>query len=266
MRLPVKFDQPPVVEVVIGVMFRELDQMRAPHLGVFWSKLREQFPVTEERPALDPLIELMDPQAPIRMEFLSTLPLPRIWLIAQDGRSLLQIQRDRFLYNWKRVDATDSYPTYGQVIAKFEEHWRQFCRFVRDESLGNIEFRQFELTYVNHIRRESGLDISGEYGLLVDHVRKNTPERFLPTPEGFDWRTVYRFPENAGRLHILARSLITPDRERFVQLDMTARGIPSDRTDIGRRAWFDLAHEWITHGFADATSHETQLLGWRRTQ
>lgn len=266
-RTPVKFDRPPVVEVVCGVLFNDLPALRVPHIGLFWSGVRADFPNTEERPPLTPLIELPElvPEQPVQIELLNLLPLPRVWLVAEDGRRLLQIQRDRFLFNWKRATDDDPYPSYANIIVEFDQWLARFRSFIQSENLGELSYRQYELTYVNHVGAANGLNTGRESALLVDHVRAKKKDRFLPPPDNFNWRTSYPLPERQGRLHLLARNALKQDGQPVIRLDVTARGIPEDHRETGRRLWFDLAHEWITHGFADATLPAMQKI-WGRTQ
>lgn len=51
--------------------------------------------------------------------------------------------------------------------------------------------------------------------------------------------------------------------EKIARLDLIARGIPDD-PETQRREWFDLGHEWITHGFTDITSDNLHKI-WGRT-
>ncbi len=260
----VRFDRPPVIEVVCGVQFDDLSAFRLPHVGIFWSSLRGEFPETAERPPLDPMIEVTGSPS-LRFELVQTPPVPRVWLITANGSNLIQIQRDRFLYNWKRVTEADAYPSYDKVIVEFEAQLERFRKFLASERLGAMVFRQYELTYVNHIAKGNGLELSGEYRVLIDHQRNAAESRFLPEPEGFNWRTAYALPDESGRLHIHAQSAIRKSGERIVRLDLTARGMPKTNDEAARRPWFDLAHDWITHGFADATSRDLHKA-WGRTQ
>ena len=193
-------------------------------------------------------------------------PLPRVWFIDPKGHHLLQVQRDRFHYNWKKVDDADEYPSYEKVIIEFERYLDLFRGFLKAEDVGEINFRQYELTYVNHIGATNGLDVLGENKLLVDHVRAEGKERFLPEPENFNWRASFALPDSNGRLHMQAQTALRKEGDRLVRLDLTARGIPTDNSEVARRPWFDLAHEWITHGFTDLTASEVQKKSWRKTQ
>jgi uncharacterized protein (TIGR04255 family) len=193
--------------------------------------------------------------------------LRRTWLLSEDGRSLLQIQEDRFLFNWKKASADDKYPSYDEVVAAFEGRLGEFENFLILDGVGQPIYRQFELTYVNHIligSNDAGLEVD-ENRLLVDHFRDAHERRFLPTPEGINWTTVYALPNQEGRLYVTAQSTSAPDGRRILRLDMTARGMTEEVSAAARRTWFDQAHVWITHGFVDVTAPEIQQTIWERT-
>jgi len=266
MRAPVKFTLPPVFEVACGVLFSSPQSLQTSHIGAFWETVRADFPRVEEAPPLPSVVE-GDGSNLAAFEFLTMPPLRRTWMFSSDGRNLIQLQQDRFLFNWKRADDGDAYPSYEAVIEQFEQHLSGFMAFCRQLGVGEIDIRQFELIYVNHITNSNGLGNVGLNSLLVDHIRDRSDGRFLPEPEGFSWATTYLLPDSFGRLHVQAQTAVSmPARDKIVRLDLTARGLSPDTSAMGRRQWFDVAHEWITQGFADITSpvlHATDI--WGRT-
>lgn len=197
-------------------------------------------------------------------ELMQLPPLRRSWFISNDGRHLLQVQEDRFLFNWKRASDTDAYPSYKRVIEGFTAKLDLFLEFLAEQDLGDVTFRQYEMTYVNHLGLAGEFDMRKPAAILIDHRRAETADRFLPEPEAVSWTDSYLLPDGAGRLHVVAKTARTPDRRLVVRLDLTARGLPHDLGREGRAAWFRLAHDWITHGFADVTSPNVQTAIWRR--
>lgn len=88
-RLP-SYNKPPVIEVIYGVAFNALEKLRAPHSGLLWSKIREEFPKTAHAAPIG--------RAPTEISF-GALPLPRIWYMRDYGNFLVQLQSNRFLFN-----------------------------------------------------------------------------------------------------------------------------------------------------------------------
>lgn len=251
--LPVQFESPPVAEVACGVMFSP--NIKTVHIGLLWQRFQNEFPRIEEAVPIPRVIEgpanALEQQ--IELNFSALPELRRTWFLNQSGGALIQVQEDRFLFNWKRVEGTDSYPSYHQVIAQFEKHFSTFCAFFREANLGALQLRQFELTYINIIGEHNGLGSVGFDAALRDHVR-SPGERFLPEPEARNWTTNYLLPNNLGRLHVSAQNAtMIASKEKVMRLELVARGRPTETDEKSRRAWFDVAHEWITHGFTDVT-------------
>lgn len=225
-------------------------------MGVFWDAVKKDFPNVQELPPLAPIIEGPSPAfqpTSINVQLLTAPPAPRVWLMSPTGANLIQIQHDRFLFNWKKTSDEETYPRYNNVFARFENYFRIYQEILASQDALPLTFRQFELAYVNIIGPKNGLAVVGEGGLLVDHLRQNSSDRFLPNPELLNISASYSLPSNFGRLHLTAAPAVLAN-ERVVRLDLTARGIPAERIEEHRSAWFDLAHDWIVHGFADCTN------------
>lgn len=270
---PVHFDNPPVAEVACGVTFNvgSLAKLKAIALGHFWDEIRGDFPIVEETTPLPAVMESLVPGAlpqllQVQFQLMNIPPMRRVWMQSSGGDKLIQIQQDRFLFSWKRVKADDEYPSYINVVREFERYLEHYFAFLRSIDIESPKYRQFELSYINLIGRNNGLVGSVADGILRDHTRDRSTSRFLPIePDSFNWMTSFRLPDNLGRLHINAQPVMKlGDEERLLRLELTARGISSDSSAKSRRAWFDLGHDWITHGFADITSPAVQAENWQR--
>lgn len=263
-----EFERPPVIEVVCGVLFKPLENMLAPHLGVLWERFKRTYPTCQEVPPLAPAIERFDDSAGVELTISDKPPLPRVWFVHESETGIIQVQRDRFLHNWKKVRAEDEYPRYTSVIELFREHLSTFDSFITDVGLGGIEPLQYELTYVNHIPQGEGFDSLGRIGgVLPDFGWRTDDKRFLPTPERLNWRTSFVLPNKAGRLHATIRSGVrNDDKKPLLLLELTARGFGRDGSRAEMWKWFDLGHEWIVRAFADLTAPELQRDVWKRTK
>lgn len=261
-RPPVKFDSPPVVEVACGVSFTLVVPIKTAHVGLYWSQILSEFPRCDDAPPIALIVE--NPASPdsadynIQVQQVSLPPLRRVWLINEPGTHLLQLQDDRFIFNWKRTDKAAEYPSYESVIADFRKQWQNYRQFLIDQLLGDPSVTQLELTYFSFI--------DGPQIHLRDHQRDERLDgRFLPPPSAVNLRTIYSLPGGIGRLHIAAtsaRHAVTG--KKGIRLEITARGVPQETSDSDLEGWFDVAHEWITQGFADATTEEAHKI-WGRT-
>jgi len=261
-----EYDNPPLIEVVFGVQFKELKELRSPHIGVFWEKIgRVEYPGFEEKPPLSHITESYDegqanPSRP-RVQMLEEPPLPRFFFISKDQRHLVQLQRDRFLQNWRKIGEDTEYPRYDCLCPEFAKSWELFRGFVADQAVGELQPDQYELTYVNHIEQGAGWtdeqDIEEVFPLFRCKLKRTSSE----TLERIAWRRIYRFPSSAGRLHVSMHQAMTITKGTPVLvLNLTARGFAEgDLTD-----WFGMAHDSIVRVFTDLTGQSVQEKVWKR--
>lgn len=261
----VDYQSPPVVEVVCGVSFDRLPKFKVAHLGQFWTLLGSDFSTAEDAPPLPLAVEQFDDSMDKeRLVERATAAgsMPRVWFVHAAGDHLVQLQRDRFLCNWRKLTDRHEYPSFGKVFSRFQEQISAFEGFAKNRLGGSPSYYQYELTYINHVVAGNGWSNLAELGAVLRDCTWDAGQRFLPTPEGFNWRVSFVLPESRGRLHVNVTSGETKDDKRDVLIiELTARGFDSDRT-----AWFELAHEWIVKGFTDLTPKEIQAKVWRRTK
>ncbi len=262
-----KYKNPPVIELVCGVLFQPLQKFLTPHLGLLWEKFKEEYPNPRDIVPLPPVVETFESPSSTPHSTWEEFPLfPRIWLERQDGTGLIQIQRDRFLHNWKRVRVEDEYPHYANVIEKFRAQLDCFESFLRENNIGTIEPLQYELTYVNHILKDEGWSSLRDLGnVFPDFQWRTKGKRFLVEYEGINWATNFRLPNQKGRLHARIRHGIRKQDQRpMLLLDLTARGIEKNSKRESMWDWFEMAHEWIVCGFSELTGFDVQKKNWGR--
>lgn len=262
------FDEPPVIETLLGVQFAPLARLSASHLGLYWGQIRKAYPTAELKPPLGPAVEQFGQQVPrpleIGVEIVSEPPL-RIWFINESSTQLLQIQKDRFLRNWRRMKPEDVYPHYDTLKPKFVHEWDQFCDFLKGERVGVPQIDLCEVTYINHIPLGLGWETFGQAHKVVSVVKPRGNEGFLPEPEMVQMNSNYVMGDKQGRLYVgLQPALRNYDAREVLQLTLTARGKPASSALEDVLAWFDMGHEWIVRGFADFTTPEMHAR-WRRT-
>jgi uncharacterized protein (TIGR04255 family) len=263
-----KFDQPPVYETVLGVQFNPLKDFSIPHYGLYWGKIRGDYPKYDVHPPISPAVEQFD--AGLRKEAKAgievvTVPEIRTWFINNNGTILLQVQKDRFLQNWRKIQDSDVYPHYDQLKPKFFEEWRTFCRFLEDTEIEQPEVNQCEVTYVNHIDVDLGPRRYGDLQKVISYWSGQCSGDFLSDPESVNFNCRYLLPDKKGRLHItLQPAFRRSDAKEILRLNLTVRGRPKS-SDVGDIAeWLDLGHEWVVRGFADVTTKEMHKI-WGRT-
>ncbi len=80
----VDYENPPVIEVVCGILFKPIQALLAPHLAVLWEKYRSEYPICSEVAPLAPVIEHFEDSFEMKLEFSDLPPLPRIWFSRKD--------------------------------------------------------------------------------------------------------------------------------------------------------------------------------------
>ncbi len=263
------YDNPPVVETVLGVQFAPLDAFSIAHIGLYWQTIRGSYPKCETYPPLSPIIEEFGPRKPqaegLALGIEVGEPLVRCWFMNQSENRLLQLQKDRFIQNWRKVKGDEIYPRYETLKPRFQAEWERLCRFLEEENLGKPDVNQCEVTYVNHIEIGQGWQSYGEIQKVVAcWSGQCSGENLLPEPETVRLNVSYLMPDKRGRLHIIMQPAIRRiDSREILQLQLIARGRPASSRIEDILAWFDIGHEWIVSGFTDFTTREMHAL-WRR--
>ena len=255
------FNKPPVTETILSLQFAPIAKMTAVHVGVLWQRFREQFPLVEEHPPLPPISEKFGPAIPsgldIRIE--EGPPIPRVWFMNESKTELIQVQTDRFIHNWRKMQGSEPYPRYEPVRDEFRGEVATFEQFLEDERLGSLAVNQCEVSYINHIEPAGVWERHDQ----LERVLRNwshLPDAFLPNAEDVlaRIRFVIRDSEGEqpiGRLHVSLQSAWKKvDQSPILVLNLTARGVPLRAGTEGAFAFFDRGREWIVKGFADLTT------------
>ena len=249
-----------MVEVVMGVQFRPLE-FSAPYFGLFWETVRSTYPECTENPPIIPQIEdfgrpgaLLD----VKGELTSVPPLPRVFFVDPSGNWLIQLQRDRFLHNWRSVSVDDEYPRYPAVRERFFDQWSSFRRFVSEQQIGDITVAQSEITYLNHIAPWEG---DSDLGDVFPDFRWRKGPRGLASPEACNISFTFASADKQNRLRAVIRPGIHKEKGNILLFELTVRGAPEEG-DL--EAWFDEGRGWIVTAFADLSSEEWHKKWGRR--
>lgn len=266
-RLP-DFTDPPVIETVLSIQFAPIQDFGIPHFGRYWECIRPEFGKYQAHPALLPVTERLDSpfqgQVGIGIQIL-TQPDVRCWFLDDTGGRLIQLQRDRFIHNWRQITGTEKYPHYPTTKRTLETEWKRFCAFLMSEKLELPQVNQCEITYVNHIEYGKGWKDYGELNKVIAPWSGTYSGNFLPPAEGVNLEVHYRLPGDLGRLHITAAPVIRGrDVQEILQVTIIARGAPKSSKDEDIFGWMDLGREWIVKGFTDFTTISMHK-NWGRT-
>ena len=213
------------------MQFSEIEGLDAARLGLVWNKFRQDFPRVETQPPLGKILETEGLPDPARIGFqIEDAPPPaRMWFLTEDGTQLIQIQRDRFAFNWRKLDTDRKYPHYDQVRGDFVRQLEKFLDFLREESLEDLDPDQVELTYVNHILAEKRRDGLSPLEHSLRLWAGIPSEARIPDPELVSFQTQFPLREEQdflGRLYIQVTVPVSHPRQQSgipVAVDSTRR-------------------------------------------
>lgn len=251
------FRRPPVNEVVCGVQYEGLEQWRTGHYGLFWHKIEDAYPKSEDHAPL-PIIRLAEEEAEspeANVELPSLLPpLRRVFFISESGNYLVQLQPHRFLHNWRKVSDSDQYPKFESAFRRFDRYWNEFRSFVGAHELGTVRISTYELTYIDHILAERGASFPRDVSRYLDFFRYTAKPEEVGDPSALLLNLSIRLPGDRGFLSLALRHgrRKSDDREILV-LDFTARG-KAQPTGDDMSDWFTRAHEFLVGSFYGLTT------------
>lgn len=269
-----KYSNPPVVETVMGVQFPEIEGFRAAHFGLYWKTIADRYPKASDKPRLDPAREVFH-RYPInptpRLQFMQRSQPDRVWFTSESESKLVQLQPDRFHFNWRRGSEDKPYPSYDKnsdVFFSEFESFRQFCESQAEITAPNPEV--CEVTYVNHIKPVEGETVMELAGRVFNGLRWELGTGFLAIPERFNFNrsfVINHQEKPVGRLH--AESSIGLKRQdselrEFVVLNLTGRVMVDAASGLELTKAMQLAHDWVVCGFADLTDKQIQYNRWER--
>jgi uncharacterized protein (TIGR04255 family) len=257
----VRFERPPVIETVFGVQFQPLQKWQIPTFGLFWATIRDRYPQYTVAPPLETQIEDIS-QPPRQMggvafNIFPGPPPPRCWFFNQSESQLIQVQPDRFIFNWKRGLVEAPYPHYESIRPILQKEWEHYCSFVASNALGKIDVRQCEVSYINHIEKGVEWKDFSELDSILTVWSGGVLNRTSLKPEDINIGIRYRLPERMGRLHVLCEPAIrTTDYKEVLQLTLTARGVPESPDSKNVFEWFDIAQGLVREAFVDLTTEK----------
>jgi uncharacterized protein (TIGR04255 family) len=257
------YDNPPVVETVLGVQFERL-RLKNAHLGAFWKTFDEtEWPTVSDAPLLSNQRERFDAGAVWERALhfqLTQDPAGRMQIKNANSDRMIQVQNTRLHLNWLKKTG-QSYPRYETVRGEFAAVLEKFRQFVAREKLGDFRPNQWEVTYVNQIPQETVWETPTDWGFFRPLGSVPTIERVIEG-ESFSGEWHFVIPGKRGRLHAewqhgKASAEQKEGSERdFVRLTLTARGEISQGDPAAILEGLDLGRSTIVRSFRNLMSDE----------
>jgi uncharacterized protein (TIGR04255 family) len=265
-----KFSNPPLIERAISVVFEPLNGFSLGDYGLFWLQVRDTFPVSEAVQAIEPEIEKYDgfQIAKAQIKLMPGDALPRAYFRNPDAGELIQLQADRFSFNWIKTGPEHVYPHSEATFDRFFELLRTFFEFAASRGFGEIKILQCELTNVNVIPVS---DVGNSFTdvrtvLKLPDWASTSPNLFLEHQvAAAKYLLVDDNEKPFGRVHVVGQpTLRVPDNEPAYRVDITARGAPLGDGLKGARSFFDEAVSGVNGVFLSiVTQAGRQIWGER---
>ncbi|MEQ1570314.1 MAG: TIGR04255 family protein [Myxococcota bacterium] len=262
------FTRPPVEEVAMSVQFTPLTALTTAQVARYWEGVRERFPRWNEAPPIDAVVEMFGAPKLDMPRFILTVEggvLPHRALFENElGTELVQVQRDRFVRNWRRHGNPIEYPRYKALRERFKADLDGFIVYASEGGLGVPAPNQCEITYVNHIPAGEGWQSHSDLHRVFRPLRESAPR-----PENIDMTLNYVFPWPgeelpAGRLHVQITSVHrVSDGVPLIAATLVARGRPRSQNSAGVLQWLDVGHAFLVDTFASLTTIDMHKL-WGR--
>ena len=256
------FRNPPAIERVLSVQFPELAGFDLVHYGMWFERIRGEFPLSKREGRLPPIIEpfpALPTQAHLKVDV--GFPLGRcVYSSREPSTRLQQLQPDRFAMNWRRKEG-DEYLRYRETSRRFAESFQEFVAFCSNVALPEPVADLCEVTYVNRITCPDDSGPADYCAQVFGDGTLGTREKWLPAPSGFLINRRFDFPDDRGRLY--AKAALAEDTQgEFLLLKMTGRTVVH-RDD----QWQDrmqLAHDWVVNGFVALTQESVRKDVWEQ--
>jgi uncharacterized protein (TIGR04255 family) len=265
-----EFDNPPVIEAVIGVQFAPLLDFTSGHAGWFWKEYLEQgWPKAVDAIALPDAFEQFGEQqafglGQIGFVLRQAKPPDRLQIINENDDRVVQVQNNRFLYNWRKRNQV--YPRHRQARAEFSRYYGLFQDFAARKGLGILAPNQWELIYVNHIPRGELWQSPGEWNRVLPGLLRApaaSPGVRLETSSG-EWH--YEIQPARGRVHLSVQHVKTEGGAgaEVLAFQLLARGKVSEEPGWSLDEGLGRGHDEISRLFIELTSPEAQQAWGRR--
>jgi uncharacterized protein (TIGR04255 family) len=244
------FNNPPIVEKLMGIQFQPIQGWSIPHFGLFWQEIREDFPRF-----------LIKPPLTRGQSELSVDDLIRCWFYQEPEAKLIQVQKDCFFYNWQKPTAYAEYPHYEKIKPKFIKMWEKFCDFLAKENLGIPVIEGCEITYIDHLEKGREWKSLSDLSSVINGWSGFSGELLHTEPDTITLQISYSLPDIEGNLSILLQPAFrSEDSKEIFQLQITVVGKPSSQNLEDILLWFDIARDYVVKGFLDFTNKKMHEL------
>jgi uncharacterized protein (TIGR04255 family) len=245
------FEDPPIVEALASVEFQQLP-LSTLDLGDLVRRWLTEYPQLSEQPVLPPTTAFGPANGPLQFTWGGAVPSVRFWAESADSQWLAQLQGDRVVINWRRVDER-KYPGFNALFERVTSLVTGLVDFVAELGREAPVPLLAEYTYVNRIEAAPS---EYTYSIFTE------PRRAIPGVELYTgFRMVREVESELGRAELTITGEPIPElaAQSAVALNETTRVFLTSNSSpdtIGQAIRF--AHETSRTAFTAVTSLEMQ--------
>ena len=260
------FANPPLKEVSFSIQFEPIEGIHIGFLGLLWDVFRDRYPIVQHADEITHTIEkfgVLPREVPQQLKFLKQLPLPRVMFFSADQQFLIQIQKDRFILNWRNFDTHEyEYQRYATLKKRFLDELTIFNDFLNKNNLSSPQYNQVEFTYTNHINSEEHI-AQEVFNDVIDESRYS-PSLEL---ESFDIKLRHllkKGKDNIGRMYtsVDLGNRISDGSGVYI-LKFTTRAHPLEPSLSGAIEVMDIMRNEINNSFSAITTSKMHCL-WNK--
>ena len=256
--MSVSFRRAPLNEVVLGKTFEPLE-LKLPHYGRFWDLIQEEFPGVEHA------APVFSSSGEGVVDAASGVPLPRVWFLSEEGTRLLQLQSDRFYFNWRQTAEAEEYVRFEPIYKDYVKYEQIVSAFALAQLGAELRPKRYEMTYVNVF--EQGVEWSefADVGKVLRGMNFVHDTAHLKGVSQGIIRLEYAMQGCPGTLQVqLATGRNTTKDLPVLRLELGAFVRVADHPDLDETSWFKAAHDAIVNGFCELTTEHAQQTFWKR--
>jgi uncharacterized protein (TIGR04255 family) len=268
------FNAPPVVEAVLGIQFHPLPRFSVAHAGIYWrERLGGDFPNIHLQHPLDAKVERFDPEgiwSGSRRVSIEEIAFPdaRAQFTDQTEERMVQVQSSWFVFNWRQRGR--EYPTFSRLLPEFLTKLEGFLGFIESNELGPVKPVQWEVTYVNHIRKGPLWNDVNDWAEVVPGSIKRVDSQDGEVVETINTSWSILLPRGIGRLrgnvrHTRVNIPNRPEPEEVLDFRLSAKGPASSIDPKALTTDMHIGHNAVVNTFLRHTSATAQQQ-WGRVE
>ena len=239
------FDVPPIAEVSLGCKFLPRPDFLVPHFGALWERIKKDYPDVAHAG------QIVNPPEGLLVSDDGVM-LPRVWYISSDKVRLMQLQQNRFHFNWRKTPERPDYVRFPAIQAETLRLWGLLGEYVLEATGSALQPVVNELTYTNLflIEGKSAFELANESLRDAAWCRET---RFLHAPDAVAYSYSFSLPDGVGDLSVDIKTGRRADAaDGVLKVDLTVRGKHSEQQALG--PWSQQAHDILVEAFKDMTT------------